>query len=595
MTTAKEKNANQLDPKAAANITQWLNGHYDEKTKEAIRHLIEENPLEATDAFYTGLSFGTGGMRGIMGVGSNRMNDYTVRAATQGLANYVNTQSAPSEGHSAFIGFDSRHHSRTFAHEAAKVLAANGIRVYLCNDLRPTPLVSFGCRLKKCTTAIMITASHNPPEYNGYKVYWSDGGQVLPPHDVGIMKEVAKITDPTIVKIASSINDPLIHFVSEEVDAPYVDEGSKLQYYPEDNKHYGKDLKIVYTSLHGTGITLTPKMLAAWGFTNVSFVDKQIIPDGDFPTAKYPNPEEKAALSMGIEKMLTTKSDILIATDPDADRVGVAVLHQGEAILLNGNQMASLCLEHICKALTALGKMPEKAAFIKTIVTTELFKSICDAYKKPCVNVLTGFKYIAEKILEWESDPKGCQYIFGGEESYGYLFGTLTRDKDAILVSALICQMALHAKKQGKTLIDLLHDLYRKYGVFVESLLPINFEESKAGKDKMTQSMKRLRQHLPTHIDNIAVISVEDYLSSTQTDLKTHKTQKILLPTSDVLLFWLADGTKLIVRPSGTEPKIKLYCGTVDTTSTSIEETLKQLQNKATHLLGTLKQLVIAS
>lgn len=589
MTTTKE-----LDPKTAANIALWLDGNYDEKTKEAVRHLVQENPQEATDAFYTNLSFGTGGMRGVMGVGSNRMNDYTVRAATQGLANYVNKQPAPPQGHSAFIGYDSRHHSKTFAHEAAKVLAANSIKVFLCKDIRPTPLVSFGCRLKKCTTAIMITASHNPPQYNGYKVYWSDGGQVLPPHDTGIMQEVAKITDPTMVKIATNIKNPLINIVSEEIDAPYVDEGSRLQYYPEENKRHGKDLKVVYTSLHGTGITLTPRMLTAWGFSNVSFVDKQIIPDGDFPTAKYPNPEEKAALALGIEKLQATNSDLLIATDPDADRVGIAALHNGEVTIFSGNQTASLCLAHICETLTAQKRMPEKAAFIKTIVTTELFKSICDSYNKPCVNVLTGFKYIAEKILEWESDPKGYQYIFGGEESYGYLFGTLTRDKDAVIVSALICQMALHAKLKGKTLVDLLHDLYRKYGVFVESLLSVAFEESKAGKEKMAQSMAKLRQHIPSQINGIDVTSVEDYLSSVKTDMKTKKNEKIQLPKSDVLLFWLADGSKLIVRPSGTEPKVKLYCGVVNPTTSSIDETLKKSQDKAAALLAALKALVTA-
>lgn len=584
--------ADDLDPMTAANIALWLNGHYDEGTKEEVRQLIKENPKEATDAFYTSLSFGTGGMRGVMGVGSSRMNVYTIRAATQGLANYVNQQPSPESGHSAFIGFDSRHHSRTFAEEAAKVLAANGIRVFLCRDLRPTPLVSFGCRFKKCTTAIMITASHNPPQYNGYKVYWSDGGQVLPPHDTGIMEEAAKITDPNMVKIASSIDNPLITLVSEEIDAPYIEEGSCLQYYPEDNRRYSKDLKIIYTSLHGTGITLAPKMLAAWGFSNVAFVEKQIIPDGDFPTAKYPNPEEKAALTLGIEQLQATQSDILIATDPDADRVGVVVRHKGEAVILNGNQVASLCLEHVCEALTAKKKMPEKAAFIKTIVTTELFQAICNAYQKPCINVLTGFKYIAETIFEWEKDPHGYQYLFGGEESYGYLLGTIARDKDAITASALISEMALHAKKQGKTLVDLLHDLYQKYGVFHEALLSVGFEESKAGKEKMAQSMANLRQHLPDHIYGIAVSAVEDYLSSIRTDNTTKKTEAITLPKSDVLLFWLADGTKLIIRPSGTEPKVKLYCGVVNKENASIEERLKQSQAKATELLAALKQML---
>lgn len=587
--------AHDLDPTTMANIDSWLNGHYDDNTKKEVLKLIKENPKEAADAFYTTLSFGTAGMRGIMGVGSSRINNYTIRAATQGLANYVNKQPVPQGGHSAFIGFDSRLHSKTFAEEAAKVLAANGIKVYLCQDLRPTPLVSFGCRLKKCTTAIMITASHNPPQYNGYKVYWSDGGQVLPPHDTGIMEEVSKITDPAMVKTISTLHHPLITLVSEEIDAPYIDEGRRLQYYSEEDRRYNQDLKIVYTSLHGTGITLAPKMLAAWGFTNVSFVDKQIIPDGDFPTATYPNPEEKAALALGIEKLEAIQGDILIATDPDADRVGVAVLHQGKVTIFNGNQIASLCLEHVCESLTESDKMPKKAAFIKTIMTTEMFKAICDAYQKPCINVLTGFKYIAEKIFEWEKDPEGYQYVFGGEESYGYLFGTLTRDKDAIITSALICQMALHLKKQGKTLVDFLYDLYRKYGVFVESLLSVGFEESKAGKEKMTQSMASLRQHLPDKINGIEIEVVEDYLSSSRTHLKSQKKENILLPKSDILLLWLVDGTKLIIRPSGTEPKIKLYCGVVNKGHTTIEERLKHAQIQATQLLASVKQLLTKS
>jgi phosphomannomutase len=587
MTTTKE-----LDFKTAANINLWLNGQYDDKTKEEVRRLVKENPKEATDAFYTNLSFGTGGMRGLMGVGSNRMNDYTVRAATQGLANYVNKQRTALKGHSAFIGYDSRHHSHSFAKEAARVLAGNGIKVYLCKDIRPTPLVSFGCRFKECITAIMITASHNPPEYNGYKVYWRDGGQVLPPHDLGIVEEAAKITDPAMVKMTPSINHPLIEIVSEEIDNPYIIEGSKLQNYSEKNRQHGNNLKIVYTSLHGTGITLAPKMLAEWGFSKLIYVDQQIIPDGNFPTVKYPNPEERSALALGIDVLKATESDLLIATDPDADRVGVAVKDNNKIVLLTGNQIAALCLEHVCEALTSQKKMPEKAAFIKTIVTTELFKAICNHYKKDCFNVLTGFKYIAELIHEWENDPKGYEYIFGGEESYGYLFGTITRDKDAIISSALICEMALHAKLQGKTLIDLLHDLYHKYGAYIEKLVSVSFEESKAGKDKMSQSMEQLRKNHPEKINEIAVVAVEDYLFSLRTDITTKKTEKITLPKSDVLLFWLKDGSKLIVRPSGTEPKIKLYCGVSEPLSSSLEQTLHNLENKSSELLQSLNKLL---
>lgn len=583
---------NELEPKTQSNINLWLTGQYDEKTKEEVRRLVKDNPKEATDAFYTNLSFGTAGMRGLMGVGSNRMNDYTIKAATQGLANYVNKQPQPASGHSAFIGYDSRHHSRAFAEEAAKVLAGNGIKVYLCKDIRPTPLVSFGCRYYHCTTAIMITASHNPPEYNGYKVYWSDGGQVLPPHDIGIVEEAAKITDPALVKTAGSLDDPLIEIISEEVDQAYMEQASLLQNLASENQVHGKDLKIVYTSLHGTGITLVPEMLKRWGFSNLTFVAPQIIPDGNFPTAKYPNPEERQALSMGIELLKSTHSDLLIATDPDADRVGVAIMNKGEVVLLTGNQIAALCLEHVCESLASQGKLPEKAAFVKTIVTTELFKAICDRYQKQCFNVLTGFKYIAQKIHEWEKDPRGYQYLFGAEESYGYLFGTIARDKDAVTASALICEMALQAKMQGKTLLDLLHDLYLKYGVFIETLISVGFEESKSGKEKMAQSMAVLRKEHPKQINGIEVSVVEDYLSSIKTELKTGRAEKIMLPKSDMLLFWLVDGSKLIVRPSGTEPKIKLYCGVTGVATGSLEDVTKALETKASGQLEYLKTLL---
>lgn len=583
-----------LDPETAKNVSLWLDGHYDEKTKETVRQLLHDNIKEATDAFYTNLSFGTGGMRGTMGVGSNRMNDYTIRAATQGLANYVNKQPAPSYGHSALIGYDSRHHSKTFAEEAAKVLAANGIKVFLCDGLRPTPLISFGCRFLNCTTAIMITASHNPPEYNGYKVYWNDGGQVLPPHDTGIIKEVGKVTDPTMVKTVDSLDHSLITLIAEEIDVPYIGEGSKLQLYPKENHARGGDLKIVYTSLHGTGITLIPDTLKIWGFSNVAYVDKQITPDGDFPTVNYPNPEEKAALSMGVEKLKEIQGDILIATDPDADRVGVVVKHKGDFIQLNGNQVAAILLGHICNAHGSAFKMPAKAAFVKTIVTTELFKAICDAHKKPCFDVLPGFKYIAEKIQQWEQDPKGHTFVFGGEESCGYLFNMLTRDKDGIIISALVCETALRAKLQGKTLVDVLYDLFKKHGVFVEGLLSLKFDESKAGKEKMRISMENLRKHLPRQIHGIDVVAVDDYQSSIKTSLLSGKTEKIDLPKSNVLTFWLADKTKLVVRPSGTEPKVKLYCGVFSDPGPSVEATEKACQKKVNEMLNNLKDLINA-
>lgn len=589
-----KQTTNNLDPETAKNVSLWLDGNYDDETKDTIRQLLQNNVKEAIDAFYTNLAFGTGGMRGIMGVGSNRMNDYTIRAATQGLANYVNHQPAPPHGHSALIGFDSRHHSRTFAEETAKVLAANGFRVFLCQDLRPTPLISFGCRFLNCSIAVMITASHNPPEYNGYKVFWNDGGQVLPSHDAGIMSEVAKVTDPSMVKTAASLEDPLISLVAEEIDVPYISEGSLLQLFPKENREHGRNLKIVYTSLHGTGITLMPDMLKHWGFPTVAYVDSQITPDGDFPTVTYPNPEEKAALTMGIATLKETESDILLATDPDADRVGVVVRQDNDVVLLNGNQVAALLLAHVCEGLTAKSKMPPKGAFVKTIVTTELFTAICNAYKKTCFDVLPGFKYIAEKILVWEEDPEGHTFIFGGEDSCGYLFDTLTRDKDGIIASALVCEAALSAKRQGKTLVDVLHDLFQKHGVFVEELLSLKFEESKTGKGKIRASMENLRCTLPQQIHGVDVVAVVDYLTSTKTSFQTGKTEKIDLPKSNVLSFWLADTTKIIVRPSGTEPKVKLYCGVHAPVQGSIALTEKMCQKKAAEFLSAMKDIINA-
>jgi phosphomannomutase len=578
----------ELDFITARNVDLWLRGQYDEATKVEILKLMRENPQEVIDAFYTHLSFGTGGLRGIMGVGCNRMNVYTVRAATQGLANYINKQSQPSSMHSVVIGYDSRHNSRSFAEESAKVMAGNGIKVLIFQELRPSPLISFACRFKGCSAAIMITASHNPPEYNGYKVYWNDGGQVLPPHDKLIVHEVEQITDLSMVKMVETLSHPLIQWIWDEIDVVYLRESSALQHYPDINQADGKTLKIVYTSLHGTGITLIPKELANWGFSNVVYVKQQIIPDGSFPAVASPNPENKIALEMGIQVLENTRADLLIANDPDADRVGIAVSHRGQTQLLNGNQIACLCLNHVCKALTLQKKMPPKAAFIKSIGTTELFQAICDAYGKPCFNVLPGFKYYGEKIQQWENDANGYQYIFGGEESCGYLLGTLTHDKDAILSSALICEIALHAKRQGKTLVDFMEDLYWKHGLYFESLLSVEFDESKDGKEQMAAAMVKLREKAPKMFLGIEVVAIEDYLNSSKTYLQTGKKELLTLPKSDVLVFWLADKSKLMIRLSGTEPKLKLYCGVFKKTFTSVSEAWKNCQNKAEQLLQEL-------
>lgn len=547
------------DPDTQERINSWLNGAYDEASKEQIRNLLKDNPKEAFDAFYKTLSFGTGGMRGLMGVGSNRMNVYTIRSASQGLANYL-LKKHPGKQITVFIGYDSRHHSKEFASETAKVFAGNGIKAYLTDDMRPTPFVSFGCRFMKCDAAVMITASHNPPEYNGYKVYGSDGGQVISPEDVAIVEEAAKIQSPELVKTVDSLKNPLIEILDEEVDDAYLSAIQTLAFYPEKNKANGASLKIVYTSLHGTGITLAPRALRLWGFTNLSFVDAQIIPNPDFPTVHSPNPEELDALKLGIQTLTEKNGDILIATDPDADRVAVVAMHQGAPYIFTGNQIACICLEHICKSPKPL---PPNAAFIKTIVTSELFRVIAERYGASCFDVLTGFKYIAELIHKWELNPGTHQYIFGGEESLGYLLGTFSRDKDGISACNLISEVALQAKLDGKTLVDLLHNLHETYGIYAERQTSIKFEEGKEGQEKMTSAMQKLRAQPFNEIEGYKVIKIDDYLTSKSVDLQTQAKSEITLPVSDVIVYWLEGGGKLMIRPSGTEPKVKVYVGLI--------------------------------
>lgn len=581
-----------LDASTQERVNSWLNGAYDEATKDQIRTLLNNDPKEASDAFYKTLEFGTAGMRGIMGVGSNRMNVYTIRSATQGLANYLLLQN-PEKSISVFIGYDSREHSKEFAEEAAKVLAGNGIQVFLTSDIRPTPLVSFGCRFKNCSSAIMITASHNPPEYNGYKVYGPDGGQVTSPYDQAIIDEVHKVTDPTQVKTIDSLKNPLIVIVEDDVDDAYLKAIKTLAFYPEENAANGSQLKIVYTSLHGTGITMAPRALRLWGFNNLSFVDKQIIPDPHFSTAHFPNPEYKEALQLGIEALTERHGDILIATDPDADRVGVVAMHNNTPFQFTGNQIACICLEHICEALTSQSKMPSNAAFIKTIVTSELFRKITERYETNCFDVLTGFKYIAEMLHKWDLNPGSYQYIFGGEESLGYLLGTYVRDKDAISASALIAEVALHAKLQGKTLVDLLYNLHETYGIYTERVISIAFESSKEGETKMKQAMESLRAQSFSEIEGSQVVKIDDYLVSKSTEVSSQKVTPLNLPVSDVLVYWLEDGSKLMVRPSGTEPKVKVYCGVITKDYETIPLGEAAGEERAKELLEAVKGLLL--
>jgi phosphomannomutase len=511
----------------------WLHEPFDEETRREVKRLLETGG--ADDAFFKDLSFGTGGMRGIMGVGTNRINRYTIAAATQGLANYLKKQG------SVFIGYDVRHNSRLFAEITARVLAANGIRALITKDICQTPLVSYGCRHYGCSAAVMITASHNPPAYNGYKVYWADGGQIVPPHDEGIIAEVKKQTSYADVPLAS-LNSKLISWVGNELDTAYLHELKKLQLYP------AKPLHIVYTPLHGTGIRIIPQALQSWGYNPVHLVEKQQTPDPNFSHAQSPNPEEEKALTLGTEQLVREHGDLLIATDPDADRMGVVVMHHGKPVRLTGNQIACVCLQHIAETLSQRKQWPKNAACIKTIVTTELFRKIVEKFGGTCVDVLTGFKYIGEQMTKWEKTKK-YTYVFGAEESYGYLFGTMVRDKDAVSSACLVAEVAAQAKSQHLTLVDKLHALYREYGVHREMLSQIAFSDSAAGMKEMQELMQKLRKSPPKTIGGKKVSAVEDYLAGT----------KLKLPKSDVLRFWLSDQSKLVIRPSGTEPKIKIY------------------------------------
>jgi len=577
-----------IDATTQANLDSWLNGDYDASSKEEIRRLQRENPEELVNAFYKHLEFGTGGLRGVMGPGTNRMNPYTVRAATQGLANYILKQTKKG---SVLIGYDCRHHSRDFAIEAATVLAANGIKVYLYKELRPVPLVSFGVIYKKCTAGIMITASHNPPKYNGYKVYWDYGGQVLPPHDQGIIDEVNHVRD---VK-RTTFPHQLIEEIDTEVDTAFLKAIRPWQHYPEDNTAQGNKLHIVYTSLHGAGITMVPKALADWGFSQVSVVESQRKPDGDFPTVASPNPEEHAALKLGIDQLQATQADILIGTDPDTDRIGVVAMHQGQPVLLNGNEIACIAVEHICQALKQSKKMPPKPVFVKTIVTSELMKTIAEHHGAQCLDVLTGFKYIGQKIAQWAEEAQAGvpthHFLFGGEESYGYLLGTHARDKDAVVAAVLVAEIALHLKLQGKTLIDFLYEIYATHGVYREQLFSLVFE-GKEGAEHIAKMMNILRTNPPKKLGGVAVTTIEDYQAHQTLHLATGHHEPLLLPRSNVIRIWLEDGTKIVARPSGTEPKLKLYCGVVSHRHTHIPDVVKSCDAKLQALLKELETMM---
>ena len=561
-------------------IEEWLSGPYDEETKKEINRLLKENPHDLIDAFSETLNFGTGGIRAKMGVGINRLNSYTIAIATQGLANYIKSQNITTP--SVIIGFDSRKNSKEFAEIAAKVLAAAKIKVYLFKNLRPTPLVSFGCRYKECTSAIMITASHNPREYNGYKVYWCDGGQVLPPHDEGIIEEYNKIEDITKVQKLDTLDSPLIEIIEDEIDKVYIKKLFSISLLQE--KQENINLKIIYSNLHGTGITLVPKCLNEAGFKDITIVKEQEAIDPNFTNAPKPNPEERSALEIGIRYLKEKQADIFIATDPDADRMGIVVNHKGDEHIFSGNQVACIMLNYICKNT----QLTDQSACVKSIVTTELLTRVAESYKVLCTDVLTGFKYIAQKILEWSHD-NSYDFIFGAEESLGYLIETFARDKDAISASVLLAKIAEEAKKENKTLLDLLYDIYQKHGIYREKLTSISFESSEEGMCKMKNIMEKIRSHPLKTIANNSVTFIDDYKLGKTFDIKNKKETLLTLPESNVLRYWLSDNSKLVIRPSGTEPKIKIYAGVQETNIQNLEKDIEKLDARLDALADALK------
>jgi phosphoglucomutase len=541
-----------VDKQILEKAQSWLTDKYDAETRKQVQYLIDNDPMELVESFYRTLEFGTGGLRGIMGVGSNRMNKYTVGMATQGLANYLKKEIKNAEIKVA-IAYDCRNNSNFFAEIAASVLTANGIIVYLFDSLRPTPELSFAVRHFSCHSGIVITASHNPKEYNGYKVYWSDGGQIVAPHDKNIIAEVNKITD--ISEVNFERNGNKLVMIGDEIDNIYLDKLCSLSMSPEIiSKH--NDIKIVYTPLHGTGVKLVPKMLQRLGFTNIINVPEQDINDGNFPTVAYPNPEEPSALKMAIEKALATNAELVMATDPDGDRVGIAVRNKSnEFELFNGNQTAAIVTYYLLSKWSEKGLLKGKEYIVKTIVTSNLLNEIAKKYNVECFDVLTGFKYIAEKIKENEGVKK---FIAGGEESYGFLVGEFVRDKDAVMTCGMIAEVAAWAKDNGKTFIDLLHDIYLEFGFYKEKLVSLT-KKGKAGIEEIQKIMHDFRTNPPHSFAGSELRFIHDYQSSETVDCANGLRKKIDQPKSNVLQFVTNDGTIVTVRPSGTEPKIKFY------------------------------------
>lgn len=574
------QNLYNMDAAILNTVNTWLNGNYDQDTKNTILKIQETQPDELADAFYRSLEFGTGGLRGIMGVGTNRVNKYTIGMATQGFANYLKKTYGEEEVKVA-IGHDSRNNSRFFAETTAKVFAANGLKVFLFETLRPTPELSFAIRHLGCKAGVVCTASHNPKEYNGYKAYWNDGGQLVPPHDKNVIKEVEAITNVNDVKWEGG--EANITLMGTEMDQAYIEMVRQLSVYPDviAQQH---DLKIVYTPIHGTGITLVPQVLKSFGFTNVTVVEEQATPDGNFPTVVYPNPEESETMSIGLKKAKELDADILLGTDPDADRVGIGVKnHKGEWVLMNGNQTAVLAFAYMIEARKAKGIAAPNDMVISTIVTTQMINNVAKQNNVACYNVLTGFKWIAELIKEKEGKEN---YVIGGEESFGLMIGDKIRDKDAISAVALMCEMAAYEKAKGRTLFDKMIELYIQYGFYYENLISIT-KKGMNGQKEIAEMMEGYRQKPPATIDGAKVVELLDYDLQIGKNLISGETWKIELPKSNVLQFITEDGSKISARPSGTEPKIKFYfsVNTILKDKASFDEQYAALQQKVQRII----------
>jgi len=563
----------------------WLSNDFNEETRKEVQEMLVSNEEKLIDAFYQDLEFGTGGLRGIMGAGTNRMNIYTMGMATQGLANYLKKQFSNTVIKVA-VAHDCRNNSRYFAETAAEIFSANGFEVLLFESLRPTPELSFAIRHYKCQSGVVITASHNPPEYNGYKAYWEDGGQVVPPHDKEIIEEVRKIK--SVKEIKFEADKSKIKIIGKETDSLFLDEVLKIRLNPDlITKHH--DIGIVYTPIHGTGIMLVPEALKRFGFRNIINVPEQDVVDGNFPTVKSPNPEEKDALKMAIKKAEEKGAELVMATDPDADRVGIAIrTPAGTYELLNGNQTAAILMYYTLSQYKEKGLYRGNEFVIKTIVTSDLLDRIAEGHNVECFNVLTGFKYFAELIKKLEGKKK---YIGGGEESYGYLPGDYVRDKDAVGSCALIAEAAAWAKSRGMSLYEMLIDIYLKYGLYLEKLVNI-VRKGKEGADQIKAMMHLYRNNPPQKINNSRVVKINDYENLVSYDKLSGKTSKIDLVKSDVLQFFLEDGSKISVRPSGTEPKIKFYFS-VNTILHSKEEYEKANNMLCERIDGIIKDLKI--